>query len=153
MQQISVKLATAIALSSALLLTACGGSSDSSGDNTAKSKVDTLVGYWKSECDNEYTNVTPNTTIFSDREYFQIVKHGNNELKFAQNIEENFTNNNCSGKGTFEKYELEEGESGVLPKKELDKFTLQGKDKFFVEDKGHKITFTRVQPEDFPVVK
>ncbi len=83
MQQISIKLATAIALSSTLLLTACGGSSDSSGDT--KSKVDTLVGYWKGECDNEYTNVTPNTTVFSDREYFQLVKHGKNELKFVQN--------------------------------------------------------------------
>lgn len=46
-------LSTAIMLSSTILLSACGGSSDSSGGEYEfkdKSKIDILNGYWQSNC-------------------------------------------------------------------------------------------------------
>ncbi|MBS9779675.1 MAG: hypothetical protein KGV51_03525 [Moraxellaceae bacterium] len=141
MQQISVKIATAIALSSALLLTACGGNSDSSG---AKSKVDTLVGYWKAECDTNYKGTSKNSTR-SSYDYIQFVKHGKNGLKIKQTVVEEFTTNNCTGKSTLDKDE----DNHIVTQKELDEVTLQGSNKFII----NKDKYSRLQPKKFPVVK
>ncbi len=148
MQQISVKLATAIALSSALLLTACGGSSDSSGDKTA-SKIDTLVGYWKGECDTNYKGQNKDSTL-SSYDYVQLVKDGENVLKIEQIVGEIFTNNNCSGKGRLVK---DEDKSKVLTQDELDTITLQGNKVFIIESNEGKDKYNRIKAEDFPVGK
>ncbi len=143
MQQISVKIATAIALSSTLLLTACGGSSHSSGDKP-KSKIDTLVGYWKAKCDTNYKGSGKNSTL-SSFDYIQFVKHGKNGLKIKQTVVEEFTTNNCTGKSTFDKDE----DNHVVTQKELGTVTLQGNDKFIISTDE----YARIQAKNFPVVK
>ncbi len=107
-----------------------------------------MVGYWKSECEKDYGK-SPKTR--SSRDYFQLVKHGKNGLKFKQFVSEEFTTTNCTGKSTFVN---DDEENDVLTQKEIDKVTLQGNDKFIVnEDDGGKWHLYRVQPKDFPVVK
>ncbi len=150
MQQLSIKLASTIALSSTLLLTACGGSSDSSGDKTPQSKVDTLVGYWQSDCDTNYKGHDKDSTL-SSYDYIQLIKDGKDGLKIEQIIGETFTNDNCSGTGKLSK----DDEDGlkILTQDELNTITLQGDKKFLIESEEGQDTYNRIKAEEFPIVK
>ncbi len=148
----SLKITTAIALSSALLLTACGGNSGSSGDTknpnaSTESKTNALVGYWKSDClyDKE------------DKIFYQgYVQWGksNGSLVMKDMFSGAFNRKDCKGKPKFA-HDAEDDPRGItLTKKELEKelkkVTFKGMNKLIVKEDGDVETLYRMQAKDFP---
>ncbi len=148
----SLKITTAIALSSALLLTACGGNSGSSGDTknpnaSTESKTQALVGYWKSDC------------IYNKEDkksYLGYVQWGvsNGRLVIKDMFNGAFNGKGCKGKPKFAHDAEDDARGTTLTKKELEKelkeVRFEGMNKLIVKEDGDEETLYRMQAKDFP---
>ncbi len=147
----SFKITTAIALSSALLLTACGGSSSSSGDNkvtnpnaSIESKAQTLVGYWKSDC--KYDK--------EDKKSYQGYAQwgtAKGKLIFKDLFGATFNGKGCKGKAVYSHDSEDDAKGTALTKEQIKKVIFDGVNKVTVkEDDGQVNTLYRMQAKNFP---
>ncbi len=148
----NLKVTTVIALSSALLLTACGGSSGSSGDKnnpnaSTESKMQALVGYWKSDCDYDKNDNK------SYQGYAQWDSNNGNMI-IRNMFNATFDGQGCRGKASFSHDSEEDPRGKVIPKKEVAKaihdFTFDGINKIILKDEDGSYTLYRMDAKDFP---
>ncbi len=148
-------------MASALLLSACGGSSSSSGDNktpikpsnpsqpsataqeinaTPTSKLNALSNaYWKSECQKRHDGTSKITYVYA-------IKQANGSLKFEKYHKQYFSDGQCTTKTKVVNKSDE-----VLTEKDMDDVTFQTKDKLVVVNgDGKETVHTRIEANQFP---
>ncbi|MBS9780578.1 MAG: hypothetical protein KGV51_08120 [Moraxellaceae bacterium] len=86
------KILTLALLGSTLVLTACGGSSDSSGSKASSDKAQQLDGYWKADC--KYDNETSSYKSY----IVSLTKVNKNKVLREESYRGNYHNSKCTGK-------------------------------------------------------